>query len=145
MISIKHPPSTHWDKEKKIGYVPTTWENLYLANGITTSWTWWYYNSSILPHLFLKPRHCNHEFRQFLSLIFWSLLTRRNQFVHILTDFYRARYMRELSAGAAAWILELNMVDIKCGFRNLHNSIFPYISLSPSSTPTKSTKLWCKF
>ena len=92
------------------------------------------------PTFLFKPRNCNHEFRHFLPLIFWSLLTRRNQFVHILTDFYGARYMRELSAGAAAWILELNMVDIKCGFRNLHNSIFPYISLSPSSTPTKSTK-----
>ena len=53
------------------------------------------------------------------------------------------RYMRELPAGAAAWILELNTVDIKCGFRNLHNSIFPYIFLS--SRATRSIKVWCKF
>ena len=45
---------------------------------------------------------------------------------NILTRIFGARYMRRFSAGAAAWILELNMVDIKCGFKNLHISIFPY-------------------
>ena len=60
--------------------------------------------------------------------------------------YWWARYMGDLPAGAPAWILELNMVDhIKCGLRNLHNSIFPYIFPSSSSTPSASTKLWCKF
>ena len=45
---------------------------------------------------------------------------------NILTRIFGARYMRRFSAGAAAWILELNMVDIKCGFKNLHISIFPH-------------------
>ena len=80
----------------------------------------------------------------FLSQTFCSLLT--PSFVCILTHLdgtEGGRYMRELPAGAAAWILELNTVDIKCGFRNLHNSIFPYIFLS--STATRSIKVGCKF
>ena len=49
--------------------------------------------------------------------------------------------MPEISAGGVGWILELNLVDIKCGFRNLHNSIFPYSNIFFLLSPMMMTMM----